>query len=123
MVSIPLFLLILSGLELARYAATIASMRAVVDEAVRGVTLAGYANLIADRAACNGLGSGTNLLTDSMQTYMMRRDRFTLTVNSCTTTNAVTTVAMTARYNHTFLFSMLSARSGNFEETATAAFN
>lgn len=123
LVAIPLFVLILAGLELARYAATVASLRAVTDDAVRAATLTGYANLNANRAACTSLGAGTTLSPNTSLNYMVKWDRLTLTINTCTTNGPITTVGLTARYNHTFLFSALSQYSGTIVETATASFN
>jgi Flp pilus assembly protein TadG len=122
-VALPLLLLILSGLELARYAATVASLRAVVDEAVRTATLRGYANLNADQSACTGLGANTNLVPAEAPTYMLHRNRLTFTVTGCATNGPITTVAMRAQYQHVFLFAALSPYSGTLVETATASFN
>lgn len=123
LVALPLLLLVLGGMELARYASTANSLRTVTDEAVRAATLRGSANLVAGRAACNGLGAGSSLLGESPRTYTLRRQDLTLVIDSCTTNGAVTTVGMTTRYSHRFLFSLLAPASGTFVETAVAAFH
>jgi len=123
LISVPLMLLMLSGIELVRYAATIASLRTVTDEAVRTATLRGYANMIGDLAPCNSLGAQRNLLTPSAPTYVLTRANLTIQVDSCNTSGAVTTVTLTTRYAHTFLFALLSRYSGTLVESATASFN
>ena len=116
-------LLLLGGMELARYAATVASLRAVTDAATRSATLLGFANLIAGRSACNGLAPGLSMLSGSAPTFMLQRSRLTITIDTCATNGAVTTVGMTARYRHDFAFAILAPASGTLVETSTAAFN
>lgn len=122
-VALPLLLLILSGLELARYAATVASLRAVVDEGTRAATLRGYANLNAGSDGCTGLNGDTILVPSDAPTYMLQRNRLTFTVTSCATNGPITTVGMRAQYQHVFLFAALSPYSGTLVETTTASFN
>ncbi len=123
LVSVPLLVLMLSGIELVRYAATITSLRTVTDEAVRTATLRGYSNLINDLAPCNALVASGTLITATAPVYVLNREHLTVLVDSCTTNGAVTTVNLTARYAHSFLFARLTRYSGTLVETATASFN
>lgn len=122
LVSIPLMLLLLGGMELARYAATVASLRAVTDMATRTATLRGYANMTAGRSACDGLATGGSMVSESMPTFILQRPRLTVTIDSCATNGAITTVGMTARYSHDFAFAFLAPASGTLVETSAAAF-
>ena len=123
LVCVPLLLLMLSGIELVRYSATIASLRTVTDEAARTATLRSYANMIGNLAPCNGLAANRNLVAATAPVYVLNRANLTVRVDSCTTNGAVTTVNLTARYGHTFLFALLSRYSGTLVESATASFN
>lgn len=117
----PLFLLMVSGMELARYSATVNSLRGVVGDMARAATLRGGANLTANRAACTNITPAN--LTAGVSTGLVDPSRLTVTVDSCVTNGAATTVTLTARYQHSFLFALLSPYSGTVTETATAIFN
>jgi Flp pilus assembly protein TadG len=123
LVSLPLMLLLLGGMELARYAATVASLRAVTDAATRTATLRGYANLIAGRGACDGLAAGGSMVAESTPTFILQRTRLSITIDTCATNGTITTVGMTARYRHDFAFAVLAPASGTLVETSAAAFH
>jgi Flp pilus assembly protein TadG len=123
LVSLPLMMLLLGGMELARYAATIASLRAVTDAATRGATLRGFANLTAGRAACDGLAAGQSLLADAAPTYLLQRAQLSITIDSCTSAGTITSVGLTARYQHAFAFAFLAPASGTLVESSVAAFH
>lgn len=123
LVSVPLLVMLLGGLELARYAATLASLRAVTDDAWRQVVLLGYANMAAGRSACDSLAAGRNMLGTGTRTYLLDRQKLSIAVTGCTPGSPVATVSLQSRYAYSFLVIPLAAHGGTLVEDAMAVFN
>lgn len=113
--------LLLGSIEVSRYMFTLESMRVVVSEAVRLVTLQGSRNMNAGSAPCTNLSGPLD--GAGAQTAFLNVALLTVAMSGCSTQAGITTVAVTVNYEFTFTVPLFGGTSRPLSETSQAVFN
>ncbi len=121
LVGAAFLMLLLGGMDAARYLATVEAVRSATAEAARLVVLRGGANLNAGNAACAGLAGP--LLGAATRAPLLEAAALSVTLSGCATSGVVTSVTVTASYPFAFVLPWFGASGRTITEAGQVVFN
>ena|GEM_PF-1867662 len=113
-------MLLLGGMDAARYLATIEAVRSASAEAARMAVLRGSANLNAGSAACTGLAGP---LSGTPRSPLLDAAALSVALSGCTTSGTVTSVTVTASYPFAFALPWFGTGERVITEAGQVVFN